>query len=243
MLKGSKKPMSKLALASRRANLLKARAAGREKIYRPTEKRQAASRANMARAIAARKSVPGNASARLNALSHGISVKDVAGSVARMGEDPREYWEHHALFERIFVPQDDAEEAVVRGLADTSWKRLRFLRAQAEWELGRLKKAFPRAGRTGPLGAPAIPIDAEETRLRADALCAAIEYSLDYLDYVDTFQLEIQSGLRKLLKFRSGGQLQYRFFTRMSKIRDELDMPMKEWVDAQLKSKKMSPKF
>src|SRR5690348_12285107 len=101
--------MSAAALASRRANLERARAAPREKIYRSTEKRLAASRANLAKAIAARRSPRGNASARLNALRDGLFVRDVAGSVPCMGEDPAEFRAHHHLYFRIFAPADDEE--------------------------------------------------------------------------------------------------------------------------------------
>jgi hypothetical protein len=221
--------MSELGLASRRANLVKARAAGREKIYRPTEKRQAASRANMARAIAARKA--GNAEARFNALGHGISTKDVAGSVARMGEDPREYLEHHALFERIFVPLDDDERNIVRGLADASWKRLRFFRVQAIWELTRLKKTF--------LAFTTLqPISAAETERRAFILSRAVNFDLDYLDYVDQFQSEIQSHLRCLLKKRSGGKIRFKVFKPTRGIKDDFTMSLDQWIDRALKSKK-----
>ena len=42
-----------------------------------------------------------------------------------MGEDPREFREHHAFFHAIFVPVDDEERLWVRRLADINWKRLR----------------------------------------------------------------------------------------------------------------------
>jgi len=97
--RGARSPQ---ALAARRANLAKARAAPRDVIYRPTEKRQAASRANLQKALAARKTPKGNAAARLNALKHGLFAKQVvAASVARLGEDPKAFAEHLRLFERV----------------------------------------------------------------------------------------------------------------------------------------------
>ena len=67
-------PMTARELAARRANLEKARAASRDG-YRRTEKRLRASRANLEKAIAARRGPEGNASARLNALKHGLFAK------------------------------------------------------------------------------------------------------------------------------------------------------------------------
>jgi len=220
--------MSELALASRRANLAKARAAPKEKIYRPTEKRQAASRANMALAIAARKSPRGKAAARMNALRYGLFAKDAPASVRRLGEDMSEYRNHHAIFERVFAPQDEEERRLVRRLADSSWKRLRFLRAQAAWELARLKKALQSLG-------PPHPLSAEETRRRAFILAGAVDFNLNYLDYYDLWQSQIQSGLRQLLKKRSGGKIRFRVFRRMRSIRDELDMSIDDWLDRALK--------
>ncbi len=198
-----RRPISALALASRRANLEKARAAPKEKIYRSTEKRQAASRANLAKAIAARKSPRGNTAARLNALSHGLFVRDVASSVRRMGENPQEFREHHTLFERIFAPQDEQERDWVRCLADIDWKRLRFFRAQAAWELARLKKAFE------SLAHRTMPITADETLRRAYVLSRVLSGFLEYLDPLGKFQSRIDREIRKLLNKRSGGTIKY----------------------------------
>jgi hypothetical protein len=256
-----KRTMSALALESRRANLAKARAAGRDKIYRPTEKRQAASRANLARAIAARKSPGGNAAARLNALSHGLAVKDVAGSVARMGEDPRQYRQHHALFERAFAPQDDDEREYVRCLADASWKRLRFFRAQADWELNRLKKTFrsiasaPRDAKpvapvnaepgrpaTTPVNAEFTPaLSADETLRRAYILSQALGYDLDYLDYIADFQSAIQRQLRRLLLKRSDGRIKFKVFSNLRNVKSEFTESLDQVFERMFKIKKVKP--
>jgi hypothetical protein len=97
--------LSPEALAARRANPERARAAPKEVIYRTTEKRQAASRANLQKAIEARKTPEGNSSARMNALKHGLNSKNVAVSVPRLGEDPEEFREHLESFKRFFRPQ------------------------------------------------------------------------------------------------------------------------------------------
>lgn len=222
--------MSALALASRRANLQKARAAPKHKIYRPTPARQAASRANMARAIAGRKSPRGNSSARLNALSHGLFSKDVAASVARMGEDPREFREHHALFHAIFVPEDDEEREWVRRLADINWKRLRFFRAQAAWELERLKKAFqPVTGRGTTIGA-------EETLRRAHIFSRTLAGFVEYIDPLGKFESRMDRELRKLLKKRSGGKIKYQVFRVTRNVEGPIDVELDKFLDKILKA-------
>jgi hypothetical protein len=241
--------MSALALESRRANLVKARAAGREKIYRPTAKREAASRANLEMAIAARKRPAGNAAARFNALSHGISAKDVAATVARMGEDPREYRQHHALFARAFVPQDDKEREYLRSLANASWKRLRFFRAQADWELNRLNKIFrqiisaPRdaAASVPAHPAPASSISADETLRRAYILSEALGYDLEYLNYIADFQSAIQRQLRRLLLKRSGGRIKFKVFGSLRGVKSEFTETLDQVFDRMFKIKRDKP--
>ena len=96
------KPLTPHELASRRANLLKARAA-----CRPTEQRLRASRANSEKAIASRRAPPGNASARLNALKHGLfAQRTLAESMDRLREDKEESARHLRFFERVFIPAD-----------------------------------------------------------------------------------------------------------------------------------------
>jgi len=120
------KPLTARELAARRANLEKAWAASRG-AYRATEKRLQASRADIEKAIAARRSPEGNASVRLNALKHGLFARrTVAASVAWLGEDPAEFERHLALFDRMFIPGNEEEKAIVRGLEETVWRRFLF---------------------------------------------------------------------------------------------------------------------
>jgi len=223
--KSPKKPgkvrytMSAAALAAMRENLRKARAAPKSKIYRPTEKRTAASRANLAKAIAARKSPAGNASARLNALRDGLFVRDVAGSVRRMGEDPAEFRAHHNLYFRIFAPLDDQERAWVQRIADLSWKRLRYFRAIPRWELAALQKRFSTLTRDEP-------IDAEETERRALFLAGAFTQYLKHLDPLTSFHTRIDREIRKLLAHRSGGRIKWRVLYPTRDSSDSLDTMM-----------------
>ena len=200
------KPLTARELAARRANLEKARAALSEG-YRPTEKRIRASRANLEKAIAARRGPQGNASARLNALKHGLFAKQtLAESVVHLREDKQEFDRHLRFFERIFAPADEEEKPIVKGLAETVWRRLRFFRAQARWEKERLQKIFAEA--------PAPdPSSLDDTVARADGLTLALmEFEAFYRE-LNKLQSQVEFWLRKLIRKRSRGELNWKGFS------------------------------
>lgn len=206
--KPGRRKLSARALAARRANLQKARAAPRERIYRWTKKRRAASRANLRKAQAARRTRRGNASARLNALKHGLyATAHPRASVRRLGERPGEFAAHRRRFERLFVPEDDEETRIVQRLADACWRRLRFFRAAARWEAGRLKQILARAPRRPRL-------DVMDTEDRARALVLALSTTYDTME-LESNKLNsgIEAQLRALLRKRSGGAIEFRFFS------------------------------
>ena len=223
--------MTEAALAAHRANIRKAHAAPKEKIHRATEKRQAASRANMEKAIAARNSPEGIIAARLNAATHGLFIKDLAGSFKRMGEDPQEYQTLLRLFQGIFVPQDEVEQEYVRRLTEASWKRLRLFRAQAVWELQRLKEVLEGIDTSRPL-------TAQETHRRAAMLFMVFDYYIDYIDLIEKHKKQIQKYIHKIIIKRSQGAMDFKVIPRMTSIRqelDNLDLPLDEFLDLQLK--------
>lgn len=232
MSKARKKyTMTEAALAAHRANIRKAHAAPKEKIYRSSEKRQAASRANMEKAIAAHKSPAGILATRLNAATHGLFIKDLPASFKRMGEDPEEYQTLLALFDGVFVPQDDEEREYVRRLTDASWKRLRLFRAQAVWELQRLKGVLEGIDTSQPL-------TAKETYRRAAKLFMVFDYCIDYIDLIEKHLKQIQKYIHKIISKRSRGALSFKVIPRMTSIRqesDKLDLPTNEFLDLQLK--------
>ncbi len=135
------------ARAARRANLEKAWAANRNLPYRHTERRRAASRANIQKAIAWRRSPEGNASARLNALKHGLAAKrDIR---ERLGEAPEDFSKHLERVARVFRSADEAERELVLRLAQATWRRMRIFRAEARYErwFWRRMAAQPGSGR------------------------------------------------------------------------------------------------
>jgi len=198
--------LTPLELAARRANLEKARAASSEG-YRPTEKRLRASRANLEKAIAARRSPKGNAAARLNALKHGLFAKQtVAESVVRLREDKEEFAQHLRFFERVFVPADEEEKPIVKGLAETMWRRLRFFQAQACWEKERLERIFAGAPTPAQLGL-------EDTVARADGLALALMEFEAFFRELGKLESQVEFWLRKLIRKRSQGELRWKSFS------------------------------
>jgi hypothetical protein len=197
--------LTALELATRRSNLEKARAA--PGVHRPTEKRLRASRANFQKAIAARRSPEGNASVRLNALKHGLFAQHaLAESVDRLGEDKQEFDLHLRLFERVFVPADKEEKQIVRGLAQTVWRRLRFFHAQANWEKEKLQRMFAEAP------APA-KLSLDDTVARADGLARALMQFEAFFRELGKLESQVESRLRKLIRKRSRGKLRWKAFS------------------------------
>ena len=198
-------PLTARELAARRANLKKARAAPRD-AYRPTEKRLQASRANLAKAIAARRRPEGSASARLNALKHGLfATQTLAESVDRLAEDKEEFAQHLHQFEHVFVPGDEEEKRIVRRLAETVWRRLRFFRAQACWEKEKLRRMIAEAP------APA-QLSLQDTVARAEGLALALMQFDAFFRELNTLESQVEFWLRKLIRKRSQGKLRWKGF-------------------------------
>jgi len=200
------KPLTELELATRRANLEKARAALKGG-YPPTEKRLRASLANLAKAQAARRTPQGSVLARLNALKHGLFAEQtLEESVERLGESKEEFEGCLRLFERGFAAADPEELRLVRGLAATVWRRLRFFHAQARWEKERLQRVFREA--------PA-QLDLEETVARADRLVLALMELDPFFRELSKLEARIEFWLRKLIRRRSQGRRRWRGFIRV----------------------------
>ncbi|MEJ2010445.1 MAG: hypothetical protein P8Z30_20215 [Acidobacteriota bacterium] len=195
---------SPAALAARRANLLKARSAPRERIYRPTEKRQAANRRNLAKAQAALRAPGGSERSRMNALKHGLFAREFSpATLRRLGEDPQEFREMHRLLRRVFVPRERPECELVARLAETCWRRLRLFRAQALREQQSLRRTLE--------SVPVVrrALGHEETELRAQMLVMA---TFDFTNTVTEalkLQSQIECLLRALVRKRSAGTVEF----------------------------------
>ena len=195
---------SPAALAARRANLLKARSAPRERIYRSPEKRQAANRCNLAKAQAALRTRRGSAHSRMNALKHGLFAHEFSpATLRRLGEDPQEFREMRRLFRRVFVPRERPERELVARLAETCWRRLRLFRAQALREQESLRQALA--------SVPAVrrPLGHEETEIRAQMLGMAIYDFSATVTEAFKLQSQIECLLRALMRKRSSGTVEF----------------------------------
>lgn len=191
------------ARAARRANLEKALAALQAHGTPDTEKRRTAYLANLQKAIAAGRSPHADAVIRLNPLRHGLFTKLVPESVARLGENLSEFEAHRQRFAQVFAPEDDVEQRLVRRLAETVWRRLRLHRAQACWEADRLRQLFAEAPR-------AARLTAEETERRAYALAHVLNDFQRFFAQAQQLEAQIERALRKLLRKRSGGAINFK---------------------------------
>jgi hypothetical protein len=143
------------ALAANRANLVKARAVAKEIRFRETPKRLAACRANLLKAHRGRHQArvaeadgPGYGTCFRLGL-HAVSLKR---SLELAGESGAEYEAHLERFDRAFAPVDAVGRRLVRGMAETVWRRLRALGGQARWELCAMAYRLEEAARDPRLG-------------------------------------------------------------------------------------------
>jgi hypothetical protein len=200
---------SPAAIAARRANLLKARAAPSERVYRSTEKRRAASRRNLQKAQAALRTRRGSRRARLNAMKHGLHTHEFSpATLLRLGEDPKEFREMHGLFRRLLGPRERPERELVRRLCETCWRRLRLFRARARQEQDGLRQALEKVPRAHHV------LGVEETELRAQFLGVALFDLSRTVDEALKLHSQIECLLRTLLRKRSAGTLEFNMLSR-----------------------------
>ena len=209
------------ARAARRANLDKALAALKAHGTPNTEMRRAALLANRAKAMVARRAPGGSDAIRLNALKHGLFAARVPEGVARLGENLSEFEAHRQRFAQVFAPEDDVEQRLVRRLAETVWRRLRLHRAQACWEADRLRTLFAEAPR-------AARLTAEETEMRAYALAHVLNDFQRFFAKAQQLEAQIERALRKLLRKRSGGRINFKALATRGDPR--LIEPEEEWT-------------
>ena len=200
---------SPAALAARRANLLKARSVPRERIYRSTEKRRAASRRNLRKAQAALRTRRGSRKSRLNAMRHGLHTHEFSpATLRRLGEDPKEFREMQALFRRLLAPRERPERELVRRLCEICWRRLRLFRARASQEQDGLRKALEKVPRARHV------VGVEETEIRAQFLGVALFDLSRTVDEALKLHSQIECLLRTLIRKRSAGTLEFNMLSR-----------------------------
>ena len=193
-------------LTAMRRSIRKAQAASVLK-FRWTPAREAANRVNIRKARAAARTPESYRRSRHNALKDGLTVGSVEETLRLLKEDPKEYQEFHRLLARLLAPQEEEETALVRRLGDTIWRRLRLYQAQARWEKEQLLTLM----RSAPASKH---LDADLTRLRAFAIFEALYTYDNFYRHAFQSQTQVELLLRELLSRRTGGNPDFKIFTR-----------------------------
>jgi len=231
---------SPAALAARRANLLKARAAPRERIYRSTEKRRTASRRNLAKARAARATRRGTRRPRLNAVKHGLFTHEFSpATLRRLGEDPQKFREMQRLFRRLLSPRERPERELVRRLCETCWRRLRLFRARARQEQESLRKALEK------VPCARDPLGPFETELRAQFLGIGLFDLGRTVDEGLKLHSQIECLLRTLLRKRSAGTEEFHMLSprRDSRIAEVKSLSLEEKPLAEMTEEELTERL
>jgi hypothetical protein len=191
------KPLTRRELTARRKNLLRARSAPKELIYRLTPRRLKASLKNLRKAMAGRRREGAYERLRLNALKHGVYSRELVDeSVERLGENRREFAAHHELFARMLVPRTEDETVIAWELANLAWRRLRLFRAAAERErrdLARFLHGLP----------PPAPLSGKETLDRMYLLFATLDGCDQVIRDAAKLRSEMHDYFRLLIARRS----------------------------------------
>lgn len=191
--------LSPRALAARRANIARAHAADKDLTYRATERRRAASLANIQKAIAWRRSPEGNARARLNALKHGLNAVQLGAAGEKLDEAFGNLSSHRARVRRIFRPEAEEEVRLVERLARASWRRIQLFRGRARYEEAAWRKFGKRAGK--------LPHIAPEDFCRRAIEISRLLFRAHQME-TETLELEMRIDriLKALLRARGRGE-------------------------------------
>ena len=112
--------------AANRLNLEKARAVDKEVLYRPTDKRLDACRANLCKARQSPNYKP--------YVKNGLRAVDLRRSAPQVGERQEEYDRHLELVERALPANRQRLRNGVRGLAQALWRRRRVFGSRVQRE-------------------------------------------------------------------------------------------------------------
>ncbi len=192
--------------AASRANIRKAQVTNLSRSWL-TPRRLAAVRANVRRAWAANRGHYRRTPRRLeairhNAVKHGFYSVSLEDTLARLQEDPKEFEGHVRLIARVFSPQDETEQRIVRQLAEAVWLHLRLFRALARWQADALRHYLSLAPEITPLS-PDLTL-ARGYSLRAILLDQGQFHRLG-LKILGRVERLISTLLRK----RTGGKLRF----------------------------------
>ena len=160
----------------------------RQTKYVLTPRRLAACRANLEK---------GGRHGRLNGLQHGLFALDLRRSALRLGEDVQELDAYLRLFQRLFAPQDEVEQLLVRHLGETVWRWLRLHRSEARRVASSLRRVM-RAARKHKCLTP------DQIRARASALLMILTEDDSFRRRETRLLCGMERFVQALLRWRTG---------------------------------------
>jgi hypothetical protein len=222
------KTPARMAAARRTIQLAQAAIRGRPRKFSPAQLR--AVRANVARArdaLAARgrspehlaklrQTIVGARAARTPAsfrrqaakvLKHGLFARSMRETLRPLGEDRKEFARHFHLLRAYFGPRGPQEEKIVRTVVEAVRRRIRLWRAEAYWQSRHLEQLLEMAA---PLATP----DPELTRHRAMVLMEVLSRQERLFELNYRLLAVLERLLRRLVRRRSGGQLDLKMLAR-----------------------------
>jgi hypothetical protein len=180
--------------AANRLNLEKARAVGKEILYRPTQKRRNACRANL---LIARQSPNFKPNVR-----HGLRAVDLRESALQVGETQEDYDRHMELVEGVLPAWDRRERNGVQGLGQALWRRRRLFGSRAHRETLGFYLELEKAAVDGLCPASVRDLSFSSRHLFAGGADPRLEQTMDRLDqrlarvgeaYLSEYALELVS--------------------------------------------------
>ena len=160
--------------AANRLNLQKARAVGKEVLYRPTEKRRKACRANL---LIARQSPNYQPNVR-----HGLRAVNLRESAPQVGERQEEYDRHMELVEGVLPAEQRRERNGVQGLGQALWRRRRLFGSRARRETLGFYLELEKAAVDGLCPASVRDLSFSSWHLFAGGADPRLEQTMDRLD-------------------------------------------------------------
>ena len=160
--------------AANRLNLQKARAVGKEVLYRPTEKRRKACRANL---LIARQSPNYQPNVR-----HGLRAVNLRESAPQVGERQEEYDRHMELVEGVLPAEQRRERNGVQGLGQALWRRRRLFGSRARRETLGFYLELEKAALDGLCPASVRDLSFSSWHLFAGGADPRLEQTMDRLD-------------------------------------------------------------
>lgn len=192
-------------LAAMRANGRKMQAASVRK-FRMTPARRKAVRANLLKALAAPRTPESRARSRFNDLKHGLYARSMEETLALAGEDPKEFQGLERALAQAFTPRDEEERELVRAVVRAVWRRLRLYRAEARWEIDRMKMLLDWCA---TLKLPRYTL----TQMQAQHVVEALLDQAKFWRYSTVLLAEVERALRALLRKRLGREPDFAVFT------------------------------